>query len=153
MTGFRYSVTQPDASGFTYIARKMKPDGGPGKMTASAELPAGTTSLTLRTPGVMHGVHLSISATGPGGVSPAAILVWGRRTTGRIGTCKPVRVTKATFAAKTRVSFPKRKNSCARLLVGKRSRVVRRGKTSMLLPAAGRAVFRTGNANTVVVLG
>lgn len=143
---------QTDATGFTYMARKMKPNGSAGKMTASGALPAGATSLTISTPGAMHGLHLSLTATGPGGSSQAATQVWGRRTTGRVGSCKPVRVTKVRFAAKTRVWFPKRKNACARLVVGKRSRVVRKGKTSIRIPTADRAVFRAGRARTVLVL-
>ena len=72
---------------------------------------------------------------------------------GRIGTCKPVRITRATFSAKTRLSFAKRRTSCARVLIGDRSRVIRKGKTSTRVPAAGRVVFRAGKSRTAVVLG
>ena len=150
----RVAITPPaDATGLSYVARKMTPNGTAGKVTASGDLTSGTTSITIPTPGAMHGVHLSVTAARPGGTSPAATLVWGRRTTGRIGNCAPVRITKATFATKTNLSFAKRKNSCARLVVGKRSRVVRKGKTSMKVPSAGRVVFRAGAARTAVVLG
>ena len=47
-----------------------------------------------------------------------------------------------TFGTKTRVHFAKRKNACARLILGDRSQAVR-SKTSVLVPAAtGRALFR-----------
>lgn len=145
-------AAQADATGFTYTARKMKPNGSAGKVSASGGLAAGTTSLRIATPGAMHGLHLSLTATGPGGPSPEASLVWGRRTTGRIGACKPVRATGIRFSTRTRVSFAKRRTSCARLIVNERSRVVRKGKTSMRLPATARAVFRAGKARTVLVL-
>ena len=140
------------AEGLTYTARKMKPNGTAGRVTAYGDLPPGTRTLSLRTAGAMHGVHLTVTANGPGGASSTTV-VWGRGTTGRIGACKPVRVTGVDFGAKTRVHFAKRKNSCARLVVGDRSRAVRKAKTSVLLPAdTGRFVFRAGRARTLVVL-
>ena len=142
------------AEGLTYTARKMKPNGTAGKVTASGDLPPGTKTLRLRTSGVMHGIHLSLAATGPGGASPATTVVWGRRITGRIEACKPVRVTQVAFGPKSRVHFTKRDSACARLIVDGTSKVVRKGKTSVQVPAAtDRAVFRAGRARTVLVLG